>query len=120
MQKNIYQYYCITEKKYINDSISINDPSPTVCKNGATHKVDWDTLSIDYASVTVGIDHGTLDNLTNDDHPQYLNINGRYNGQTIYGGTNPQNNLTLKSTSDNTKGRIILDDRTTINNIYPT
>lgn len=120
MQKNIYQYYCITEQKYINDSINVDDPTPTVCKNGSSHEVDWDTLSIDYASVTDGINHGTLDNLTDDDHPQYLNINGRSGGQTIYGGTGPQDNLTFKSTSDNTTGRMILDDKTTVNNIYPT
>lgn len=41
--------------------------------------------------------HSNLINLTNDDHLQYFNLNGRSSGQTAYGGTDSLDNLTLYS-----------------------
>lgn len=46
--------------------------------------------------------------LGDDDHTQYVLLSGRTNGQTIYGGHTAGKSLTLKSTSDATKGYIYL------------
>jgi hypothetical protein len=54
-------------------------------------------------------DHHTLTNLTTfDDHPQYLFLAGRAGGQVAIGGTAASNNLTLQSTSNATRGKIII------------
>jgi hypothetical protein len=55
-------------------------------------------------------DHSLLTNLSNDDHAQYLNLNGRAGGQTLRGGTASSENLTLMSTSNETKGSILFGD----------
>ena len=52
-------------------------------------------------------DHNTLLNLTTDDHTQYALLAGRSGGQTLIGGTASGNNLTLQSTSNATKGKIL-------------
>jgi hypothetical protein len=56
--------------------------------------------------------HSTLTNLTADDHAQYLNIDGRTGGQTATGGIAASDNLTLNSTSNITKGSIIINEST--------
>ena len=56
------------------------------------------------------IDHGGLAGLTDDDHAQYPLIAGRSGGQIIYGGTISGEDLRLSSTSNATKGRIIIDE----------
>lgn len=53
------------------------------------------------------IDHGSIGGLTDDDHTQYALLTGRSGGQTLFGGTASANDLTLQSTSDATKGKII-------------
>ena len=58
-------------------------------------------------------DHSAAGYLTSahylaDDHAQYAMLAGRAGGQTLIGGTNASNNLTLSSTSNATKGRILL------------
>lgn len=53
-------------------------------------------------------DHGELDGLSDDDHSQYLLLGGRSSGQTINGGTASGGTLTLNSTSNATKGKILL------------
>lgn len=54
--------------------------------------------------------HSALDNLDVDDHDQYALLDGRGSSQTLYGGTSTSGNLFLRSTSDSTKGFIILAD----------
>lgn len=54
------------------------------------------------------IDHGTITGLLDDDHTQYMLLAGRSGGQTLYGGSSASEDLTLDSTSDATKGNIIL------------
>jgi hypothetical protein len=49
-------------------------------------------------------DHGALDGLGDDDHPQYTMTLGRSGGQTQVGGTGSGQNLTLQSTSHATRG----------------
>jgi hypothetical protein len=53
-------------------------------------------------------DHGNLSGLTGDDHLQYLLLAGRNGGQIVYGGTGSSDNLELHSTSNSTKGDILL------------
>jgi len=58
------------------------------------------------------VDHGTLSGLGDDDHTQYALLLGRTGGQSFTGGVAASNNLTLESTSNVTKGRILLKDTT--------
>ena len=53
------------------------------------------------------IDHGSISGLLDDDHTQYALLSGRSGGQTLIGGTASGNNLTIQSTSNATKGKII-------------
>ena len=57
------------------------------------------------------LDHGlALTGLTDDDHTQYALLAGRSGGQIITGGTAASDDLTLRSTSNATKGDIIIAD----------
>jgi len=57
------------------------------------------------------VDHNTIKNLaTGDVHTQYALLAGRSGGQTITGGTESGDDLTLQSTSNVTKGNIIIPD----------
>lgn len=69
------------------------------------------TLSNSASGVT---DHGALTGLSDDDHTQYTLLAGRSGGQTIIGGTAASNNLTLQSTSNATRGNILLSDVTRV------
>jgi hypothetical protein len=53
--------------------------------------------------------HSNLLELTSDDHKQYLHINGRLGGQTVFGGTEKDNTLVLDSTSNIVKGSIVMN-----------
>jgi hypothetical protein len=56
-----------------------------------------------------GVDHNSLSNLaTGDVHSQYTLSVGRSGGQTINGGTAASENLNLSSTSNVTKGLVII------------
>ena len=82
----------------ISDSISIdfnyNDAGNTI------------TASV----IPSAIDHNQLANLdVGDVHTQYVHINGRAGGQAIEGGTGASENLILDSTTNATKGNIILN-----------
>ena len=73
-------------------TFSYNDVSNTISANVAAS----------------GINHSTLSGLASGDpHTQYLLMSGRSGGQTIYGGTGSSQNLTVSSTSNATKGKII-------------
>jgi hypothetical protein len=58
-------------------------------------------------------DHGSLAGLADDDHTQYALLAGRSGGQTLIGGTDASDDLTLQTTSDGTKGDYILSELTT-------
>lgn len=51
-------------------------------------------------------DHGGLGGLADDDHPQYVAGDGRVGGQTVNGGIESAESLTLRSTGHLTKGNI--------------
>lgn len=53
------------------------------------------------------VDHGLLGGLSDDDHTGYALLIGRSGGQTLIGGVDGADDLTLQSTSDGTKGQII-------------
>ncbi|ARR74925.1 hypothetical protein SAGO17_0005 [Mimivirus AB-566-O17] len=57
-------------------------------------------------------DHGSLLGLGDDDHTQYLLLGGRAGGQIALGGTGASDNLILTSTSNITKGQIIVTETT--------
>ena len=62
-----------------------------------------------------GVDHNSLANLTTGDaHTQYALLAGRTGGQTLNGGTAASNNLSLVSTTNATKGKILLGAATNI------
>lgn len=62
------------------------------------------------AVIPGGIDHGALADLTADDHTQYVLLAGRSGGQVVIGGTGAGDDLTLRSTSDATKGDLLALD----------
>jgi hypothetical protein len=55
-------------------------------------------------------DHGALTGLSDDDHTIYALLAGRSGGQTLIGGTDASDNLTLQSTSNATRGSIVASD----------
>jgi len=62
---------------------------------------------------TLTAPHSGLSGLLNDEHTQYTLLAGRSGGQIITGGTAASNLLTLRSTSNATKGRVHIDETTT-------
>lgn len=56
-------------------------------------------------------DHGALGGLSDDDHSIYALLGGRATGQILTGGTASGDDLTLRSTTNATKGDIILNDQ---------
>ncbi|MCB0379532.1 MAG: hypothetical protein KDD33_13655, partial [Bdellovibrionales bacterium] len=53
-------------------------------------------------------DHGALTGLGDDDHAQYALLAGRAGGQSLIGGTASGDDITIESTSNATKGDVIL------------
>lgn len=56
-------------------------------------------------------DHVALTGLADDDHTQYALLAGRATGQTLTGGTASGDDLTLRSTTNATKGTVIVQDQ---------
>lgn len=54
------------------------------------------------------IDHGGLDGLSDDDHSVYALLAGRSGGQTLYGSPDAGENMVLISTSDASKGSVVI------------
>lgn len=69
--------------------------------------VDWRTTELSPASP--GTNHSALSGLSNDDHVQYALLNGRSGGQTVYGGTDSGDDIYIESTSNATKGYVLLN-----------
>lgn len=66
--------------------------------------VDFRGFSI--ASMCTVADHGNLAGLSGDDHFQYGLLASRSGGQTLVGGSDASDDLTLSSTSNATKGSV--------------
>src|SRR3990167_2382896 len=56
-------------------------------------------------------DHGGLTGLADDDHTIYALLAGRATGQVITGGTAASDDLTLRSTTNATKGDVLIADQ---------
>lgn len=102
----------------INDGVtSITSATLQSLRNINVGVADGMSLFYDNATSTwlasapdTEIDHGTVSGLGGDDHTQYLLLLGRAGGQSIIGGTAASENLVLESTSDVTKGKILVKD----------
>ena len=70
-----------------------------------------DDAGVETLLSNVVADHGTLTGLGDDDHTQYALLAGRATGQILTGGTASGDDLTLRSTSNATKGDINLADQ---------
>lgn len=68
----------------------------------------------DFISEGSDFDHGSLLDLTADDHTQYALLAGRAGGQNLRGGTASGDDLTLESTSNATKGNIFVASDSTV------
>ena len=90
----------------------IDDITPSTNSVYSSNKVD--TLIANASGTT---NHGALTGLGNDDHTQYLLLNGRTSGQNMIGGTEANGTLTLESTSSVTKGTIDFKDDTRVDDI---
>lgn len=63
-----------------------------------------------FSTITNNIYHPDISGLgDSDDHTRYAHLAGRSGGQTLIGGTASGNNLALRSTSNATKGAVVLD-----------
>lgn len=79
----------------------------------AIHESAFDKLTMiaQQLQATAGTDGATAVNThvgLADPHTQYLLLNGRAGGQTAIGGTAASNNLALQTTSNATKGKILV------------
>lgn len=87
-----------------------------------TRLLVWDsgTQKVEWRDITAGgqLDHGLhLTGLGDDDHTQYLLLAGRSGGQLAIGGTDANDDLTLESTANGTKGCIIVKDETELQTV---
>jgi len=63
--------------------------------------------SVTFANGAIGVDHGGLTGLADDDHINYFFALGRAGGQSMIGGTNPADGITLQGNVPNSgAGRI--------------
>ena len=107
-----------------NDRLGIGTATPTVelevagdilaesitLSNGASagYVLTSDANGVGTWTAIPAQDHGALGGLADDDHTQYAALAGRAGGQTLVGGTASGDDLTLQSSSDGTKGSILL------------
>ena len=65
---------------------------------------DNDTAKFVLRAVSAGVtDHGALTGLADDDHAGYVFLAGRAGGQTLYGGTGANDDITIHGTSNATR-----------------
>jgi len=77
---------------------------------------DTGNNEIDIAVNVGNLDHGELSGLLDDDHTIYALLAGRSGGQTLIGGTGSGDNLELNSTSNATKGSVLISETTDSSN----
>lgn len=65
--------------------------------------------NLSFTTPSAGVtDHGALTGLSDDDHSQYALLAGRSGGQVLYGGTGIGDDIWLMSTTNATKGYVII------------
>lgn len=75
--------------------------------------IDWRFLRIGGAALGTQNDHNALFNLlVGDAHSQYMKIAGRSTGQTLIGGLDANDDLTLETTANATKGDYVFSEMT--------
>jgi len=83
------------------------DDAPALGASQDGYALTWDNASGAFVAtaLSAGVtDHGALTGLTpDDDHTQYALLAGRAGGQTLYGGTAANEDLTLEATSNATR-----------------
>jgi hypothetical protein len=94
---------------FVQQGATCGDKGYTQTASGAT--IGTTALTFVQFTGTGVTDHGALTGLSDDDHSQYALLAGRTGGQTLQGGDASGNDLTLESTSNATKGTIIMSDR---------
>ena len=74
--------------------------------------ITWDGSQFLAASTAGTISHAALTGLASGDagHTQFAMLTGRAGGQSLQGGTAASENLTLESTANATKGRVLTKD----------
>lgn len=99
-----HSYLTISEQEITLGQIDISDNTNLAAGTGID--LTGDTLSTNDSE----IDHGSLAGLTDDDHTQYALLAGRSGGQSLIGGTASGENLDLSSTSNATKGEVVVNE----------
>jgi hypothetical protein len=101
-------YVYLADGSYpINASGNINTDSDYYISGSPIGVSHWSN-DAGYITGISGLDHNSLGNLTvGDVHTQYAYLTGRSGGQTLIGGTASGNNLTFRSTSNATRGKVI-------------
>lgn len=107
--KDSRETFAINKQRFLNQDVN-PDKAPEsntgdlFLKTNRLHRITDKGLVVDIE------DHGTSQGLLDDDHPQYALLAGRATGQILYGGINASDGLTLKSTSNATKGNVTIND----------
>jgi hypothetical protein len=120
----IMQFQCSGITTATTRTLTVPDASGTITLNDATQTLANKTLTTptiasftnathDHTNAAGGgqIDHGSaVTGLTDDDHTQYALLAGRASSQVLTGGTGASETLTLKSTSNATKGTVLVEE----------
>jgi hypothetical protein len=93
---------------YLSSATSLKNADTLLDDQIKTVADDLAQEVLDRQAAIAAIDHGSILGLSDDDHSQYALLAGRSGGQSLIGGSAANNNLTLSSTSNGTKGKINL------------
>jgi len=93
---------------YLSSATSLKNADELLDDQIKTVADDLAQEVLDRQAAIAAIDHGSILGLADDDHAQYALLAGRSGGQSLTGGSAANNNLTLNSTSNGTKGKINL------------
>ena len=83
--------------------IQDGDDAPALGAGQDGYALTWDNASGAFVATALVTDHGGLSGLSDDDHTGYALLAGRAGGQTLYGGTAANEDITIHGTSDGTR-----------------